>query len=193
METVTKVEGKNLLDNHLLVPGTIYEISNATTQLIPIQLMAVAVDQFGEAPLIRTRIGCTFDRESYNIRTDKLTCTDHINCVVRCTAGVWRAISDSGHTSQHLDTIISANKGFTVKYTKTYHRVNGCSTSVDETYSKSDLCITCGASVGLSTSLVLVHKTIIVNGALKKEGLSNNEASITGSNIWFSAECSCIF
>ena len=67
-----------------------------------------------------------------------------------------------------------------VHYGKTYDKVVSASTVLDETYSGSQLNITCGASVGLSYITIFMHKN--VNGV--KSQMTLQESSIVGSNLF---------
>lgn len=193
MIEISRIEAITLMRNNGLFTGQIYEIQDATSSHIKIGLQAIDSNTFSVHPFLRTSLGHEFDSEKYLIAEDKLICTDSISCVVKCTNGVWNMITNPTHQPQHVQQVTSGDGQFTVNFTKTYTVVNSSSTSIDETYSESQLGVTCGASVGLNLTIVKLHKSVVDNGTFRKVKLSNAEASIPGSNIWFSAQCSKVF
>ena len=175
-----------------LVPGTIYEIQQATQQHIKISLVATSRSSVGSAPAIRTQIGAAFHQESYSIENDKLTCIDNLSCVIRFQMGHWEFIQNTGHQPEGFQQVLTQASSIRINYAKTYDKVIGHSISLDETYSRSPLCLSAGTSVGLSYALIEVYKTIISNGQLARVTANHNELNIPGSNIWVNVSCARI-
>ncbi len=187
---------ENLLDlirHESLVPGTVYEIQDATQQDIKISLIATSRSSLGNAPAIRTQIGAAFHQEMYSIEQDKLTCIDNMSCVIRFHLGQWNFIINTGHQPEGFQQVVTQAGSIRINYAKTYDKVMGHSISLDETYSRSPLCLSAGTSVGLSYSLIEIYKTIISNGHLARVNASNNELNIPGSNIWVNVSCAKIY
>ena len=183
----------HLIQTEALVPGTIYELQQATQQHIKISLIASSRSSFGNAPALRTQIGATFHQEYYSIENDKLTCIDNLSCVIRFQMGQWDFINNTGHQPEGFQQVITQAGSIRINYAKTYDKVMGHSISLDETYSRSPLCLSAGTSVGLSYSLIEIYKTIISNGRLARVNANNNELNIPGSNIWVNVSCAKIY
>jgi len=160
-----------------LSPGTVYKISN----LNKMELISKTSSSFYEIPYRRTVYAMDFDHEFFNFDTKTITGVDDVACVARCTNGIWNLINDAGHKPYR---ITHCSNNLMVYFEKVYDKVISVSTDIDETYSGSNLGVSCGASVGLSYVAVWFHKTILVNGAIQKTQMTLQEASITGANVF---------
>jgi|694.fasta_scaffold15724_5 hypothetical protein len=189
MVTFTRQQALEAIQQKNLIPNEIYQISNAVGNHCIVRLSAVSAEKLARKPVVPTLLGADFDMEVYDLQTDKLHCSDLISCVVRSIGGHWGMIQDNGHESRHVASVNGSGSQCIINYIKTYNKVQGSQANIDETYSQSALGITCGASVGLGRSVLHVHKTILSGNALMKIPVNPAEASIPGSNIWFSATC----
>lgn len=166
-----------LKSSNQLCPGTSYMI----VDIGKIQIMAKSTNTFYETPYVRTPYALEYDFESFNFDTKILTGIDEISCVARCSSGTWYLINDAGHRPYK---VASASGNLVVHFTKTYDKVLGFSTSLDDSYSASNYVITAGASVGFSTATIYFHKTVVSTNTLMKVSMTSQELSILGSNIW---------
>ncbi|MBP6624370.1 MAG: hypothetical protein KA198_04320 [Chitinophagaceae bacterium] len=182
-----------LLKNNQLQIGQTYVVSNATSLQIPISLIATATSILSKVPERRTLKGIEFESEYYDILTDKLTCVDTLSCVLRCENSHWNFIQDTGHQPIKIKNVQTLQGKIQVNYARSYDKVLSHSLSLDETYSRNELCICAGSSVGISHSLIEIYKTIIHQGKLQRVLAFNQELSIPGSNIWFTVQCCKIF
>ncbi len=166
-----------LKNSNLLMPNTVYIIQD----IGKIQLVAKGVNSFYEKPYMRTIFGMDFDEETFDFDTRVLQVIDNVSCVCRCTNAGWSIINDVGHKPYKI-ALVSSN--LMVHYTKAYDKVIGFSTSLDETYSGSNLHITAGASAGLTKATILFYKTDGNNVPLQKQPATIQDLSIYGSNIF---------
>ncbi len=162
-----------------LVPNTVYIL----TDLGKIQLVAKTNNSFYEHPFVRTIWGMDFDEETFDFNAKQLMGIDNISCVIRCQNAVWSIVNDAGHKPQKVANV---SDNLFVYYTKTYDKVLGFQTSIDETYAQSNYHISIGASVGLSFAVVLFFKTNPDNMPLQKAFITKQELSIPNSNIFIS-------
>lgn len=167
-----------LKSNNQLYPGSIYTIID----MGKIQIVAKSNNTFYETPFVRTPYALEYDFELFNFDTKILTGIDEISCVARCSSSSWYLINDAGHKPYKVS---STSNNLVIHFTKTYDKVLGFSTSLDDSYSASNYVITAGASVGFSSATIYFHKTVILNtNTLIKVLMTPQELSITGSNIW---------
>lgn len=193
MLSMTRSQVLNLISSRGLITHEIYQITDALAGQGLVRIMAVSNNSFAPRPVIPTLQGASFDLEEYTIQTDKLMAIDALSCVLRCVGGVWNFIQDAGHEPRRISTVVTEGNNIVVNYSKTYTKVLGSQVSVDETYSGSPLGITCGASVGLNRSIIQMYRTVLQANGISKAPLTPAQASIPGSNIWFSAKCMKIF
>jgi hypothetical protein len=162
-----------------LYPNQVYCI----TDLGKMQIMAKTNNSFYRKPYVRTIFAMDFDEETFDFDTKRIMGIDNVSCVVRCTNGTWSILNDIGHTPEN---VASVSDNLFIYFTKTYDKVIGFQTSLDETYAGSNYDITCGASTGLAFCVVLFYKTVIINGQLIKQFITLQELSIPNSNITYS-------
>lgn len=155
-----------------LVSGMSYMI----TDLGKMEIMAKSVNDFFPIPVKRTPYAMEYDEELFDFDTKVITGIDNISCVARCN-GAWFLLNDGTHKPYKA---AYCTNNLMVWYGKTYDKVYSASTCLDDTYSGSNLDITCGASVSLQYIAIWVHKN--VNGV--KTQMTLAEASIPGSNIF---------
>jgi hypothetical protein len=180
MISITRAAALTLLGNNSLDTTSTYYITD-----VQVLLMPKSNNAFFERPLQASKHSLSFDYETYDIRTNRCFAYLQLGGVIRCTNGVWGLINDAGHIPKGITSVSNANNsGFKINFSITADRVIDFSTSIDETYSASNLCISCGASVGFAHAIILLHKTLIVNNILQKSSLTHTEASIPSSNIW---------
>ena len=156
-----------------LTPGQVYLM----TDLGKIEIMAKSTNSFHEVPYRRSRYALDYDEELFDFDTKIITGIDNLAGVARCSNSVWSLLNDLGHKPYKLS---HCSNNLMVHYGKTYDKVVSASTVLDETYSASQLNITCGASVGLSYITIYLHKN--VNGV--KSQMTLQESSINGSNLF---------
>jgi len=156
-----------------LTPGQVYLM----TDLGKLEIMAKSTNAFHEVPYRRSRYALDYDEELFDFDNKIITGIDNVAGVARCSNSVWSLLNDAGHKPYKLS---HCSNNLMVYYAKTYDKVISASTVLDETYSGSQLNITCGASVGLSYITVYLHKN--VNGV--KTQMTLQEASIAGANIF---------
>jgi len=156
-----------------LTPGQVYLMSD----LGKIEIMAKSTNAFYEIPYRRSRYALDYDEELFDFDTKIITGIDNLAGVARCSNSVWNLINDLGHKPYKLS---HCSNNLMVHYGKTYDKVVSASTVLDETYSASQLNVSCGASVGLSYITIYLHKN--VNGI--KSQMTLQESSINGSNLF---------
>lgn len=156
-----------------LTPGQVYLMSD----LGKIEIMAKSTNAFYEIPYRRSRYALDYDEELFDFDTKVITGIDNLAGVARCSNSVWSLLNDLGHKPYKLS---HCSNNLMVHYGKTYDKVVSASTVLDETYSASQLNITCGASVGLSYITIYLHKNI---GGVKSQ-MTLQESSINGSNLF---------
>ena len=156
-----------------LTPGQVYLM----TDLGKLEIMAKSTNAFYEIPYRRSRYALDYDEELFDFDTKIITGIDNLAGVARCSNSVWNLINDLGHKPYKLS---HCSNNLMVHYGKTYDKVVSASTVLDETYSASQLNITCGASVGLSYITIYLHKNI---GGVKSQ-MTLQESSINGSNLF---------
>lgn len=161
------------------MPNTVYVLQD----LGKIQLVAKTNNSFYEHPFVRTIWGMDFDEETFDFNTKQLMGIDNVSCVARCINSVWTIMADAGHRPQKVANV---SDNLFVYYTKTYDKVLGFQTSIDETYAQSNYHISMGASVGLSFAVVLFFKIDPTNMPLQKVPLTKQELSIIYSNVFIS-------
>lgn len=86
----------------------------------------------------------------------------------------WRLISDTNHVPQNINSVSGSSSGIRITYGFTAKSVGTFLVTADETYARQG--ITCGASVGLSYSLIQCSDR---NGAVDPVDMDN----ATG-NLW---------
>lgn len=155
-----------------LIPNSVYVIIDYGNT----EICAKTCSTFYERPLKRTIYAIDYDDELFDFASKTITAFDNIDCVVRCNGG-WFIINDAGHTPYRVSSV-SGN--LIVHFQKTYDKVVGFSTSIDDAYSASNYNISCGASVGFGTATIFVHKCI--NGV--KTQMTIAELSIPTTNIF---------
>lgn len=156
-----------------LTPGQVYLM----TDLGKIEIMAKSTNAFYEIPYRRSRYAIDYDEELFDFDTKVITGIDNLAGVARCSNSVWSLLNDLGHKPYKLS---HCSNNLMIHYGKTYDKVISASTVLDETYSGSQLNITCGASVGLSYITIYLHKNV---GGVKSQ-MTLQEASINGSNLF---------
>ena len=156
-----------------LTPGQVYLM----TDLGKLEIMAKSSNAFYEIPYRRSRYALDYDEELFDFDTKVITGIDNLAGVARCSNSVWSLLNDLGHKPYKLS---HCSNNLMIHYGKTYDKVVSASTVLDETYSGSQLNISCGASVGLSYITIYLHKN--VNGV--KSQMTLQEASINGSNLF---------
>ena len=156
-----------------LTPGQVYLMSD----LGKIEIMAKSTNAFYEKPYRRSRYALDYDEELFDFDTKIITGIDNLAGVARCSNSVWSLLNDLGHKPYKLS---HCSNNLMVHYGKTYDKVVSASTVLDETYSASQLNITCGASVGLSYITIYLHKNV---GGVKSQ-MTLQESSINGSNLF---------
>ena len=156
-----------------LIVGQVYLM----TDLGKLEIMAKSTNSFHEVPYRRSRYALDYDEELFDFDNKIITGIDNVAGVARCTNSVWYLLNDAGHRPYKLS---HCSNNLMVHYGKTYDKVVSASTVLDETYSGSQLNITCGASVGLSYITIFMHKN--VNGV--KSQMTLQESSIVGSNLF---------
>ena len=156
-----------------LTAGQVYLM----TDLGKLEIMAKSNNAFYEIPYRRSRYALDYDEELFDFDTKVITGIDNLAGVARCSNSVWSLLNDLGHKPYKLS---HCSNNLMVHYGKTYDKVVSASTVLDETYSASQLNITCGASVGLSYITIYLHKNI---GGVKSQ-MTLQEASINGSNLF---------
>ena len=156
-----------------LTPGQVYLM----TDLGKLEIMARSTNSFHEVPYRRSRYALDYDEELFDFDNKIITGIDNVAGVARCSNSVWSLLNDAGHKPYKLS---HCSNNLMVHYGKTYDKVVSASTVLDETYSGSQLNITCGASVGLSYITIFMHKN--VNGV--KSQMTLQESSIVGSNLF---------
>ena len=156
-----------------LTAGQVYLM----TDLGKLEIMAKSTNAFYEIPYRRSRYALDYDDELFDFDTKVITGIDNLAGVARCSNSVWSLLNDLGHKPYKLS---HCSNNLMVHYGKTYDKVVSASTVLDETYSASQLNITCGASVGLSYITIYLHKNI---GGVKSQ-MTLQEASINGSNLF---------
>lgn len=156
-----------------LTPGQVYLM----TDLGKLEIMAKSTNSFHEVPYRRSRYALDYDEELFDFDNKIITGIDNVAGVARCSNSVWSLLNDAGHKPYKLS---HCSNNLMVHYGKTYDKVVSASTVLDETYSGSQLNITCGASVGLSYITIFMHKNI--NGV--KSQMTLQESSIIGSNLF---------
>jgi len=156
-----------------LTAGQVYLM----TDLGKLEIMAKSTNAFYEIPYRRSRFALDYDEELFDFDTKIITGIDNIAGVARCSNSVWSLLNDLGHKPYKLS---HCSNNLMVHYGKTYDKVVSASTVLDETYSASQLNVTCGASVGLSYITIYLHKN--VNGV--KSQMTLQESSINGSNLF---------
>ena len=156
-----------------LTPGQVYLM----TDLGKLEIMAKSTNSFYEIPYRRSRFALDYDEELFDFDLKIITGIDNLAGVARCSNSVWSLLNDLGHKPYKLS---HCSNNLMVHYGKTYDKVVSASTVLDETYSASQLNITCGASVGLSYITIYLHKN--VNGV--KSQMTLQESSINGSNLF---------
>lgn len=147
------------------------------TDLGKLEIMAKSTNSFHEVPYRRSRYALDYDEELFDFDNKIITGIDNVAGVARCSNSVWSLLNDAGHRPYKLS---HCSNNLMVHYGKTYDKVVSASTVLDETYSGSQLNITCGASVGLSYITIFMHKN--VNGV--KSQMTLQESSIIGSNLF---------
>ena len=156
-----------------LTPGQVYLM----TDLGKLEIMAKSTNSFHEVPYRRSRYALDYDEELFDFDNKIITGIDNVAGVARCSNSVWSLLNDLGHKPYKLS---HCSNNLMIHYGKTYDKVVSASTVLDETYSASQLNITCGASVGLSYITIYLHKN--VNGV--KSQMTLQESSINGSNLF---------
>ena len=156
-----------------LTPGQVYLMSD----LGKIEIMGKSTNAFYEIPYRRSRYALDYDEELFDFDTKVITGIDNLAGVARCSNSVWSLLNDLGHKPYKLS---HCSNNLMVHYGKTYDKVVSASTVLDETYSGSQLNISCGASVGLSYITIYLHKNV---GGVKSQ-MTLQEASINGSNLF---------
>ena len=156
-----------------LTPGQVYLM----TDLGKLEILAKSTNSFHEVPYRRSRYALDYDEELFDFDTKVITGIDNLAGVARCSNSVWSLLNDLGHKPYKLS---HCSNNLMVHYGKTYDKVVSASTVLDETYSGSQLNISCGASVGLSYITIYLHKN--VNGV--KSQMTLQESSINGSNLF---------
>ena len=156
-----------------LTPGQVYLMSD----LGKIEIMGKSTNAFYEIPYRRSRYALDYDEELFDFDTKIITGIDNLAGVARCSNSVWSLLNDLGHKPYKLS---HCSNNLMVHYGKTYDKVVSASTVLDETYSASQLNISCGASVGLSYITIYLHKNI---GGVKSQ-MTLQESSINGSNLF---------
>lgn len=171
----------NLKNSAQLIPNTVYILSD----LGKMQIVAKTNNSFYEKPFVRTIYAMDYDEELFYFDTKKIMGIDNISCVVRCQNATWCIISDAGHAPKKVSGV---SDNMFLYFTKTYDKVIGFQTSIDETYAQSNLNISIGASVGFDKATILFFKSVIVNGQIQKQFATKTELSIEWSNIFISGE-----
>ena len=156
-----------------LIVGQVYLM----TDLGKLEIMAKSNNAFYEIPYRRSRFALDYDEELFDFDTKIITGIDNLAGVARCSNSVWSLLNDLGHKPYKLS---HCSNNLMVHYGKTYDKVVSASTVLDETYSGSQLNVTCGASVGLSYITIYLHKNI---GGVKSQ-MTLQESSINGSNLF---------
>ena len=156
-----------------LTAGQVYLM----TDLGKLEIMAKSTNSFHEVPYRRSRYALDYDEELFDFDTKVITGIDNLAGVARCSNSVWSLLNDLGHKPYKLS---HCSNNLMVHYGKTYDKVVSASTVLDETYSASQLNVSCGASVGLSYITIYLHKN--VNGV--KSQMTLQESSINGSNLF---------
>ena len=156
-----------------LTAGQVYLM----TDLGKLEIMAKSTNAFYEIPYRRSRYALDYDEELFDFDTKIITGIDNLAGVARCSNSVWSLLNDLGHKPYKLS---HCSNNLMVHYGKTYDKVVSASTVLDETYSASQLNISCGASVGLSYITIYLHKNI---GGVKSQ-MTLQESSINGSNLF---------
>ena len=156
-----------------LTPGQVYLM----TDLGKLEIMAKSTNSFHEVPYRRSRYALDYDEELFDFDTKIITGIDNLAGVARCSNSVWSLLNDLGHKPYKLS---HCSNNLMVHYGKTYDKVVSASTVLDETYSASQLNVTCGASVGLSYITIYLHKNV---GGVKSQ-MTLQESSINGSNLF---------
>ncbi len=156
-----------------LTPGQVYLM----TDLGKLEIMAKSNNAFYEIPYRRSRFALDYDEELFDFDTKIITGIDNLAGVARCSNSVWSLLNDLGHKPYKLS---HCSNNLMVHYGKTYDKVVSASTVLDETYSASQLNVTCGASVGLSYITIYLHKNV---GGVKSQ-MTLQESSINGSNLF---------
>lgn len=174
----------NLLKQQgLLNPGVVYIL----VDLYKIGIVAKTCDSFHPIPYMRTAQGLEYDEEHFDFDNKVIIGIDNINCAIRCTGGTWAAINDTGHRPHKIGAVTN---NVMVHFTKTYDKVIGGSTSIDETYSGSNLMVSCGASISFAYIAIYLHKTTILGAGFQKTQMTALEASIPWSNIFVNVKAS---
>ena len=156
-----------------LTAGQVYLM----TDLGKLEIMAKSTNSFHEIPYRRSRYALDYDEELFDFDTKIITGIDNLAGVARCSNSVWSLLNDLGHKPYKLS---HCSNNLMVHYGKTYDKVVSASTVLDETYSASQLNVSCGASVGLSYITIYLHKNI---GGVKSQ-MTLQESSINGSNLF---------
>ena len=156
-----------------LTPGQVYLM----TDLGKLEIMAKSTNSFHEIPYRRSRYALDYDEELFDFDTKIITGIDNLAGVARCSNSVWSLLNDLGHKPYKLS---HCSNNLMVHYGKTYDKVVSASTVLDETYSASQLNVSCGASVGLSYITIYLHKNV---GGVKSQ-MTLQESSINGSNLF---------
>jgi len=156
-----------------LTAGQVYLM----TDLGKLEIMAKSTNAFYEIPYRRSRFALDYDEELFDFDTKIITGIDNLAGVARCSNSVWSLLNDLGHKPYKLS---HCSNNLMVHYGKTYDKVVSASTVLDETYSASQLNVSCGASVGLSYITIYLHKNV---GGVKSQ-MTLQESSINGSNLF---------
>lgn len=99
--------------------------------------------------------------------------TLHVSGAVRCSAGVYSAIDDSGHDPFGITSVTTMSDRVRVNYSA-MTAVSSTQVTADETYADNE--VVPGASVGLDHTDILLYKA----------GVKVDPASVcySGSNVW---------
>lgn len=155
--SVTKAELDALVSGSLLIPYQDYLLTDATSQNISLLLTAKDNNElFTQCQIITDN----FDIMEYDYTTDTFKGIDNLNSVIRCTADVWAYLNDSDHKPRNFSTISQNNttNSVTVVYRRNdYNKVLSINVTPDETFVLNG--VNCGASVGLTGTIILYQKT----------------------------------
>lgn len=91
--------------------------------------------------------------------------------------GNWTLLDDGNHQPINIDSVVTSSSTITINYGKTFSKVRSFCVTPDELLSRE---LVCGASVGLSSTLISLHSIGSVGGYIYYNGSSWSKIGTVG-------------
>lgn len=165
---MTKAQLLTEIDNNALVSGQHYFITNATSALLPVLVLASSTNTIQKKVEL---LGDNFDLVEYDLQNDRLYCYDYLAGVVRNTHGIWELVGGA-HDKKKIASVHNyGNSAMRIVYDRNdYTAVVSVIGTADETYAKNGVSL--GFSAGVHDATCFLYKTSepFVGGAIAWNG-----------------------